>query len=202
MCLQRIAATPSTAQPRDQRAGKPGLTKLAVYYLPRSLGSQLLSALPPPILGACASPILGRGATRGHASQGQRRRQSELRADFRPLRKKLPFQLLRRFFAFCRRRSRSPPPPPPGGLAGTADRSPARNRDSNQKPALGPQPFCGETWPRTGRTPGPTPQWLLIKDLVFGALTEVAAGGSSPPIGWLVGWGQPPGGAREAPRGR
>ena len=63
MCLQRIAATPSTAQPRDQRAGKPGLTKLAVYYLPRSLGSQLLSALPPPILGACASPILGRATT-------------------------------------------------------------------------------------------------------------------------------------------
>jgi hypothetical protein len=50
-----------------------------VYYLPRSLGSQLLSALPPPVLGACASPGLGRGATRGLARQVQRRRQNVLR---------------------------------------------------------------------------------------------------------------------------
>jgi hypothetical protein len=66
-----------------------------VLYLPRSLGSQLLSALPPPVLGACSSPVLGRGANRGIASQGQgqRRRQNELRAAFRPLRSDLNLYL-------------------------------------------------------------------------------------------------------------
>jgi hypothetical protein len=155
MCLQRIAATPSTAQPRDQRAGKPGLTKLAVYYLPRSLGSQLLSALPPPILGACASPILGRGATRGHASQGQRRRQSELRADFRPLRSKVPFQLLRRFFAFCRRRSRSPPPPPRGASPVLPIGAPPGTVTRTKNPPLAPSPFAGRPGPERGAPPDP-----------------------------------------------
>jgi hypothetical protein len=43
---------------------------------------------------------------------------------------------------------RAPPPP-----AGAASRNPARNR-LEPKPTWAPA-LSGETWPRTGRTPGP-----------------------------------------------
>jgi hypothetical protein len=55
--------------------------------------------------------------------------------------------------------------------------------------ALGPGPpaLSGETWSKTGPAPGPTPPWIKPRDLVFGALTEVAvdrvprsAGGMGP----------------------
>jgi hypothetical protein len=69
--------------------------------------------------------------------------------------------------------------------AGAAGRNPARNR-LEPKPTW-PPALSGETWPRTQLTPGPTPPWTKIRDIVFGALTEVTAGGSSAPISWWDG---------------
>jgi hypothetical protein len=99
---------------------------------------------------------------------------------------------------FCPPPGAAPPPPPPP--AGAADRNPARNR-LGPKPTWPPAP-SGETWPRTARTPGPTPRSTKIRDLVFEALTEVTAGGSSVPISWWDGDNRQAAPGSKAPRGR
>jgi hypothetical protein len=66
---------------------------------------------------------------------------------------------------------------------------PARNppgTDSNPSP-LGPQPLPGRPGPERGAPPGPPRGRQKTRDLVFRALTEVTAGGSSAPISWWDG---------------
>jgi hypothetical protein len=82
---------------------------------------------------------------------------------------------------------------------------PARNR-LEPKPTWPPAP-SGETWPRTGRTPGSTPRSTEIRGLVSGRGAPyrgdcVTADGSSAPISWWDGDnrqaapGRPHGGGR------
>jgi hypothetical protein len=72
--------------------------------------------------------------------------------------------------------------PQPGralpGPAGGADRSPARNR-LEPKPPCPPAPSRGGDLAQNGARPRAHPAVNKIRDLVFEALTEVTAGGSS-----------------------
>jgi hypothetical protein len=97
-----------------------------------------------------------------------------------------PCQLLRRLFAFRFWRSFGRPRPPPVLPIGTPP-----GTDSNSNP-LGPQPLPGGPDPERGAPPDPRAHPAVdknqgIRDLVFGALTEVTAGGSSAPISWWDG---------------
>ena len=89
------------------------------------------------------------------------------------------------------------------GPAGAAGQNPAMNR-LEPKPTLGPQPLPGfrGDLAQNGAHPWAHPAVDKNQHLVFGALTEVTAGGWIECPNQLVGWCQPPGGARKAPRGR
>jgi hypothetical protein len=109
----------------------------------------------------------------------------------------IPYQLLRHLFALRGRRS--------FGRSRAASGQNPPGTDSNPN-SLGPQPLPGRPGPERGPCiPGPTPRSTptKIRDLlVFGALTYRGDCGWIECPNQLVGWGQPPGGARKSPRGR
>jgi hypothetical protein len=109
----------------------------------------------------------------------------------------VPYQLLRRLFALRGRRS--------FGRSRAASGQNPPGTDSNPN-SLGPQPLPGRPGPERGPCiPGPTPRSTptKIRDLlVFGALTYRGDCGWIECPNQLVGWGQPPGGARKSLRGR